>query len=159
LLEARFLNPDHERLNINKLINLKYKNDAEKYGKEFCNIVELIVEQKLNDNICSFLRPLPEETRKDLFINEANLVDMEGLYRALIRNKAFETDTQMARIKSTQREMRNCHNCAMQGHVIPDCRQKRNNNQNKTKKKVQFGNVAEDNDIQNIGGMALLPCK
>jgi Ty3 transposon capsid-like protein/Zinc knuckle len=146
-LQARFVNPDHERLNINKLNNLRYKNDAEKYVKEFCGIVELIGEQKLNDNICSFLRPLPDETRKDLYINEANLVDKESLYRALIRNKAFETETQVtARVTNARKETRKCYNCGLPGHLVRDCRQRKSNGQTKTKKRVEFGNLAENGE-------------
>jgi hypothetical protein len=139
-------------VNIICVNGLRYRKDPDKYIVEFRELIDAIGGRKMSNNVYFFLRLLPENMRRDLYINEQNLSSMENLYKAVMRAQTFKT-AESAYEKRITKDQRIWHGCGIKGHIIQffcNNRYMDNNQpyncQQTERQPVAFGNMAEEDD-------------
>jgi Ty3 transposon capsid-like protein len=125
-LRNRFTDRDSVRMNLAKLSAITYTGDPSDYVKRFRELLELIGTRNFEDNLMSFLKPLPEGIAKSLWSSEQNLKDMEELYKGLLRNTMYDAinvQTEAHLVKSDSKFVKKkCTHCGMTNHVVSQCR-------------------------------------
>jgi hypothetical protein len=112
----RFVNPYTEPVSISRLKDLRYRNNPGKYIAEFKELIEAIGERKLSDNVILFLPLLPENMRRDHYINEQKISSMENLYNAFVCDQTFEGAESVYKTPVTK-DPRIYHGCGIKGHI------------------------------------------